>query len=266
MKLTLGSSALKLIGSAIDKLFDSIRGQVLGGKYRPNKRLYIAYKPTLTLTDIFNQASSEEGVSPNEEARDSLLEISSSYLDATQAKAKAKITQKIQSFLHEASTGKIETDLQAVLTGQLYETLGETTRDIKRILETESTIARNVALSDGIGRNAASVGIEDPSVYFVIVRDGKCCGDCLRLHMLSDEITPRVWKQSELQSGYWKRGSDTPSVSGIHPHCRCSLTSVYPGFGFNTSGMITYIKPGHDEYRRQKGLEAPKEDSKKESI
>jgi hypothetical protein len=254
MKPSIGKSALKLIHSAIDSLFERLRLQILGNKApMPGKRLYFAYKPALTLTSIYNSASEEEGVKPHEDTRNHLLAISESYLDAAQAKARAKVSNTIQTYLSEVDKSK-KTDVKSDLGGQLAEVMADVHKDIKRIIETESTIHRNTALSDGIGRNAAAVGVEDPVVFFVVVRDNSLCGSCLSLHMLPNGTTPRVWKMSELQSGYWKRGSDTPSVCGLHPHCRCTLTSLYPGYGFNASGHVTYISPGYSEFNAQRGL------------
>ena len=251
---TLGASALKLIQSVVDKLFDNLRGQVLGGKFAPKKRLYFTYKPALTLTDIYNQASAEEGVKPNEDALHSLLDISTSYLDATQAKTKAKVAQKIQSFLQDAENQGVKTNVETVLRGQLYDVMGETTRDLKRIYETESTVVRNHSLADGIVRNAAAVGIDDPTIFWIIVRDGKCCLECLRLHTLPGGIIPKVWKMSEVGSGYHKKGENNPKTCGLHPHDRCLFSTLLPGYGFNSGGFVTYISPQHDEYSHQRGL------------
>jgi len=64
-------------------------------------------------------------------------------------------------------------------------------------------------------------------------------------------MTPRVWKMSELKSGYHKRGAACPCVSGMHPHCRHTLCAVMPGYGFR-GGKIAWIETGHDELGKQR--------------
>jgi hypothetical protein len=256
VKPTLGASALKLITGAVDSLFRRLRGQVLGDKAPEGKALYFSYKPTHTLSNLFGVSSAEEGVKENPNTLGGLLSITSSYLDAAQSKTKAKVTQAVQSYLAGVGSRGDKTDIKKTLGEQLSEVMAETHHDVKRILETEGAIYRNVATLDGIGRNAAAVGVEDPVVFFVIVRDSSCCADCRRLHMLEDGKTPRVWLQSELQTGYWKRGSDTPSICGVHPHCRCLPTSLFKGYGFNSGGFVTYISPEHDEFQKQR-LDSP---------
>lgn len=253
MKPRLGPAAVRLIETAISKLFEKIREHTFGDKHPTGKRLYVAYKPELTLKGIFNAGASEEGVKPSEDLFKTLIKISGSYLDAAEAKAKAKTVQAVQAFLIDAGNKGVKTDVETVLGGKLYEILGETQRDVKRIMETESTVVRNTSIMDGIVRSNAAAGIEDPTVFFVTVRDQHRCDECTRLHVQPDGVTPRVWKLSELGSGYHKRGEPTPKVGGLHPHCRCVLTTLLPGYGFNAAGKVQYKSPGYDEFKTQRG-------------
>jgi hypothetical protein len=103
---------------------------------------------------------------------------------------------------------------------------------VEAIVDTEASNARNVSLMDGIVRINAVRGIDDPVVYFVVVRDNVTCPECIKLHLLEDKRTPRVWKLSEVGQGYHKRGDDHPKIGGLHPHCRCTMVTLLPGFGF----------------------------------
>ena len=123
------------------------------------------------------------------------------------------------------------------------------------IMETESTIHRNTSIMDGIVRSNAAAGIEDPTVFFVTVNDQHRCDECTRLHVQPDGITPRVWKLSELGAGYHKKGEENPKIGGLHPHCRCVLTTLLRGYGFSGAGRVQYIRPGHDEFAAQRGME-----------
>ena len=84
------------------------------------------------------------------------------------------------------------------------------------------------------------------------VRDQHRCDECTRLHMMPDGVTPKVWKLSDVGSGYHKKGQSQPKVGGLHPHCRCMLTHLLSGYGFDASGRVTYIAAGHDEYENQR--------------
>lgn len=249
----LSAGAVKLIRGAIDRLFDRIRDHVIGDKTPRGKRLYIAYRPELTLKGIFNAAAQEEGVVPHEDVFKTLADISVSYLDATREKMKAKTVHAVQGFLQDAYNTGVETSLSTVLAGKLYEVQGDITRDVRRIFETESTVVRNTSIMDGVVRSNAAVGIDDPVVFFVTVRDQHRCDECTRLHVSADGVTPRIWKLSELGSGYHKRGEDAPKVGGLHPHCRCVLTTLLPGYGFDAAGKVTYKSPGFDEFSAQRG-------------
>jgi hypothetical protein len=82
--------------------------------------------------------------------------------------------------------------VETVLGGQLADVWGKTTNDVKRMIDTEATGARNMGTLEGIIGVNASEGIEDPMVYFVVVRDQHLCDECKRLHLLPDETTPRA--------------------------------------------------------------------------
>ena len=131
---------------------------------------------------------------------------------------------------------------------------GDVTTHVHTILDSEINTARNVSIVEGITEYNASVGVDDPVMFFVIVRDGNVCNECIRLHMMPDGVTPRVWKMSEIGSGYHKKGDPNPKIAGLHPHCRCCPTTLLSGFGFNSSGMVTFIGKGHDEFAKQRGL------------
>jgi hypothetical protein len=122
---------------------------------------------------------------------------------------------------------------------------------MKLIAEAETTKTRNMGYTMDIARKSELAGIEDPTVFFIIVRDGVTCKECLRLHMLEDEVTPKVYKMSDLSMGYHRRGENRPSACGEHPHCRCSLTQLSPGWGFK-NGFVSFISLNHDEYKAQR--------------
>jgi hypothetical protein len=43
-----------------------------------------------------------------------------------------------------------------------------------------------------------------------------------------------------LGHGYHKKGEPNPKVGGLHPHCRCTMVTLMPGYGFDAGGMIKF--------------------------
>lgn len=257
-KSPISKTARKAIEVAVDALFERAKARLLGPD--PTKRtalggksLVFSFIPEYTLSGLFTAASKEEGVStPNHDLLAGLLKIAGSYLDATREKTKAQVVQSVQSFLQDTSTKGIKTDVETVLGGQLSDLWGKVNADVRKIVETETTVARNMGVDDAIQRISAMQGIDDPVVFFVVVRDGLRCKECTRLHLLENGTTPRVYLRSEVGAGYHKRGDANPKVGGLHPHCRCVLSVLNPGFGFDAGGRVIWKSYGWDELKHQR--------------
>lgn len=249
---TLSLPAIKLIERAVDTLFDRAKARYIGPQSLP-KRIYLGFRPEFSLPGIFHNASREERAVPDQKVLAGLLNNASNYLDAYRSSTKAQVVKKVQAFLNEAHAMGVDTDLPTVLGGQLADVWTKTTHDVKRLIDTEATTARNMGTLDGIIGVNASEGIEDPIVYFVVVHDKSLCDECRRLHLMPDETTPRLWYLSEIGHGYHSRGEETPKVSGLHPHCRCTMVTLMPGYGFGGSGAVKFISLDHDEMKAQRG-------------
>ncbi len=241
-------AAVAAIELAVEKIFHRAKSRFLGKipPYTP-KGIILSVNPNLSIGSIFKLAAKTEGVQHNEDLLSAIQRIGMGYLEATKEKAKAKTIHKVQTFLTDAHNKNIDTDVETILGGEISNLWGEITTDVKRIVETESTMARNASLMDSITKVNLSAGINDPLVFFVVVRDTTLCKECLRLHVMPDGITPRVWKMSEVGSGYHK-------VGGLHPNCRCILVTLLPGYGFDAAGHVDYKSPGYSEYNTQRGV------------
>jgi len=123
---------------------------------------------------------------------------------------------------------------------------------MRRLIDTEAQNVRNTGVLDGIIKVNAAHDIEDPVIYFVVVRDNYLCPECKRLHLLEDEKTPRLWYLSELGHGYHKKGQSNPKLGGLHPNCRCSLVPLMPGFGFSKDGFTTFRGTKYDAIKEQR--------------
>jgi uncharacterized protein YqgV (UPF0045/DUF77 family) len=255
----LGARAVSKIHAAVEALFDRAKARFLGRRPPKEIRIGIRTPPVgvrddLTLGGVFDHSAQSEGFKPSENLRESLNRVASGYLDAHKELAKVKAVNAVHNWLQEAAAKKTKTDVDTVLGGELTDLMREVTANVKKIAEAETNRAKNSGTIDGIAKIAAVTGQDDPLVYFVIVRDGHVCDECLRLHQVTGTISgpPKVYKLSEVGHGYHKKGQENPKVTGLHPHCRCSLVYIGKGFGFNDEGKLTYISNDHDEWSAQR--------------
>lgn len=243
----------------MDELFDRARYRLLGRGLEKIIRFTARpaqHREDLSLGGLFDQASRSEGMQPSERLKGSVERVADQYLSAHRELAKARVTHAVQSFLTDAEARGEVPDVRKVLGGELAVLMGTVVRDVRRVVDTEATRAKNTGVLDAVTKINAVAGVDDPVVYFVVVRDQYLCPECKRLHLLSDGVTPRLWLLSEVGAGYHKRGDQAPKVGGLHPHCRCQLVTLMRGWGFDAAGKVTHVGPDHDEFARQRGLEA----------
>lgn len=244
----LTAQEIALIHMHVDNVFARLKTRFLGPK---RGALSIAYQfqPSLSLPGLFTAANQEEGnASPDKDLLRSLLRVAESHIEAQRDTTKANVVRTIDAFCR----GKRTPDTRALLSGQLADVWKKTAESVKKIIDTEGTTVRNAGALDGITKVNASFGIEDPIIYFVVVRDNLLCTECRRLHLMSDGITPRLWRTSEIGHGYHKKGDSFPKIGGTHINCRCSIVTLMPGYGFDGAGMVVFIDPQHDEYAKQR--------------
>ncbi len=249
-KLNLGKGAVKVIEDAVDNLFARLKKRVLG-HWMQDKKLKLQINPDFTLPALFRAASIEERNKPDEDLLHSLMRTANGYLDAQNVSTRTQAVKAVESFLREAHASGVDTDMETVLGGTLSDIMGRAKSGVRRIIDTEATAVRNTGTLDGVVKVNAAQGIEDPIVYFIVVRDVDLCDECRRLHLRADG-KPRLWKMSELGHGYHKKGEENPKLGGLHPHCRCSLATLLPGYGFDSkTKKIDYVAPDWDEYEHQ---------------
>lgn len=255
MKRSLPRSIVKAIYAAVDSVFNKAITRLTA---RPpvDKRIYIGGgKPRRTLASLFEAASAEEHAKADQDVLRTLLDVAEGFIDAQRHSTKAHVVKSVEAWLNKAAATGVETDVETVLQGELAGVFRKATEGIQKIVATESNVAKNTGTLDGVVRVNAASGIEDPVVYFVVVRDNSLCPECKRIHLMADEKTPRLWYLSEVGHGYHKKGEENPKLAGLHPNCRCSMATLLPGYGFDGAGMVSYIKPDHIEIDAQRGVE-----------
>lgn len=248
----LSSSGKESIGIAVEKMFDSLAYSLLGNipKLR-NKSAFFGSQSPFSLAHIFVQAIGNK--EPNHFEKDvlrSILNSSYGYIESLKNKTSSNVVEAVDAAVKEAKIKN--TYISSAQVAELISAeMTKARAHMKLIAEAESTKTRNMGHTMEIASKAQSQGIEDPTVFFIIVRDGQTCKECIRLHMLPDGVTPKVYKMGELSMGWHIRGDDRPSACGEHPHCRCSLSQLPHGWGFK-DGFVSFISSNYDEYSNQR--------------
>ncbi len=231
--MALPVKTINAIHRIVDLLFDRINGSLLGPEFinkRKDKDIFVSFKPHLSLPGIYTLAAKEEAAEPNKEMLDSLVHVANGYIEAQRHATKAQIIKSISTYLQDAKKAGVKTDLKTVLNGELVGLMGRVKGNVLKIVASEANTAKNLGTLEGIVKINALNGISDPTVAFIGPNDKEVCEECKRVLYTTFPI-PKVFKLSEVKSGYHKRGEDTPSMSGIHPHCFVGSTRLHTQFG-----------------------------------
>lgn len=253
MQPRLSKGAIKELERRVDEMFDGLLTRLLGGFFS-GKNLFVKVDPVMSLPGLFTSAVSEEGGTVDVDLLQNLADVVKHLVDKQRADAKAVTTRRIQMLLEDVKAGHIKPEhFRNHIEGELTDTWSRITSNVERVVNTETQHATTLGLKDGIDQMNLVRGITDPVVVFIPKQDHALCDECRRTHLIG--TTPRCWYHSEVSSDYHQRGEDRPSWHLLHPHCRCALATVLPGFGFDAGGRVTFIKDGflELEYQRASG-------------
>jgi hypothetical protein len=250
----ISSSTKTKIYELVDEMFDRMAVGLLGEipSLRNKKSIVFTSRPDYTLAHLFLKSlESTRPLPAEEEAMKNILSTAEEYVNSLRSKTKAQLVEKVDAYVREKRMKGFAPN-SIDIKNHVQEAFGTAKKHFKVIAEAETTKARNMGRALQIGKVASSQGVSDPNVFFVVIKDGVTCGECIRLHLMPDKVTPKVWKLSEIGFNYHKKGENFPKIAGLHPSCRCFLTFLAPNFGFK-NGQVAYIGEGHDEYKAQKG-------------
>lgn len=252
----ISSSTKTKIHELVDDFFDRMSVNLLGDipSLRKKKSIIFTSRPDFTLAHLFLKGLESDRPLPAEvDALKNLLSTAEEYVQSLRAKTKAQLTEKIDAYVKEKRLKGIA-PTTVDIKQHVQDAFSSARSHFKTIAESESTKARNMGRAMNIGKVAAAQGVEDPTVFFVVLRDEKTCEHCMQAHLLPDKVTPRVYRLSEVKFGYLTKNEKgkSVSISGQHCNCRCSLSFLSPNFGFK-GGQVSYIAEGHDEYKKQRG-------------
>ncbi len=256
MIASLSESARLLVEGELDNIFDRLIISFLGPTAPTKSKTIVftaSYNQTLSLPGIYFGSMEASGKpAQNLDTLKSAVRVASNYMESLRSQSKAKVIHTIETELANHQRGISEEDFRDKIKNSLEETMTLVTSDLKRIVATESTKAKNIAAMEAISQIGRDMEVKDPIVFFAVTKDKRMCKECKRLHLQPDEFIPKVWKLSEIKHDYHKRGESTPSVHGLHPHCRCFLTILPPGYSFDKEGRIKYVSFYYNEYSKQR--------------
>mgnify|MGYP001577334861 CR=1 FL=1 len=243
--------ALKALDVKIDDIFDTLLAN-LTGVFQGGKRLWLRIVTEQTIPGLYTDAAAAEGGWPSRENLDRLVGICTDLIDKHRADAKANVKQRLSAVLESAAQDHPDQPVAKVLEGALAEVWDKVTANVQRVVETETWRAQALGIREGIGHVAAALDIADPVIFFLCVKDNRLCEECRRLHLMPDGQQPRLWYSSELKSGYHKKGDSVPNWDGLHPSCRCQLTTLMPGYTFTSGGRVSYKEEKWNEIEKQR--------------
>lgn len=246
---TLSKGAVREIGAHVDNVFDGVKQRLLGPDFYRTRKSVFVHVPKYSLPELYRDSARDESVTPNEAILASLAKVAEGYLDAQKEITKARVIHSVNVWLATPS----EKPIEEVLGEELKVMWTKVKAEVAKIANSEGTTARNLGTLEGVVKTNALLGIEDPIVAFIGPNDDYTCEECIRVLYQKDKVTPKVFKLSEVSHAYHERGTDTPSISGMHPQCRHSLVTIMPGYGFDENGKIKYRGRDHSELEAQRG-------------
>lgn len=249
----LSLKAVEAIERIVSERFDKVGMQFLGLVPAITKTKRIVFSSAKnSLTSLFLQALGTRNPNKNEEETlKVILRIANGYVDALKERTQARIVHDINAYIRDQNSKNKPVSLDK--TKDIFrKEMDKAGKHFKLIANSESNKTTNVGTALQISKVAESQGIEDPTVFFIITHDDRTGFYEYVLHTLPDKKTPRLWKLSEISTNYYKPGEQYPSICGLHPNCRCKITYLAKGFGFDENGKVKYKGKDWDEFKYQR--------------
>ena len=245
------------IAQTIERLiknkFDNLSLDLLGFKPKLNKEKRITFSSSKNsiLSLFLGALDSKSPTKSEEQILKLMLSVANGYVNALRDKTISKVLNDVNGYYigRNINQKNIET---SDIVNIIEDNMDKAKNHFKMIANSESNKAINTGSALQITKMSEQKGEEDPTVFFIVTVDDKTGPEEFVLHLLPDKVTPRLWKLSEVENSYHKIGDSRPKVQGLHPHCRCKITYLAKGWGFDNSGHIKYISPDHDELKEQR--------------
>jgi hypothetical protein len=249
----LSAKSLKSLENTLKSKFDRLSLRFLGLIPRRIEEKHVIFKTSKeNLISIFLRSLGTRN--PNkleEQTLKTMLNVANGYMNSLRDKTVAKVVHDVDSYVRNQKSQDKSISINAI-NKMVEKEMDKASNHIKLIANAESNKAGNVGTALQIAKIAEERKEDDPTIFFIVTIDDVTGPEEFVLHLLPDEKTPRVWKLSEIGHEYHKVGDPNPKLPGLHPNCRCKLTYLAPGWGFDASGRITYKGPNWDEFKSQR--------------
>lgn len=249
----LSLKAVEAIEKMVGDKFDTVAMQFLGIVPKVSKTKRIVFSTAKnSLTSLFLQALGDR--TPNKSEEDTLkiiLRIANNYVEALKERTQARVVQNINAYILNQKSEDKPAKMKEIK--KIFgDEMDKAKSHFKMIANTESNKTTNVGTALQIVKVGEANGEDDPTVFFIVTIDDVTGDEEFVLHLLPDKKTPRVWKLSEIGHGYHKKGESNPKFPGLHPNCRCKLTYLAKGFGFDDNGNVTWKGKDWNEFEHQR--------------
>lgn len=266
----MNKTTFKFINDYIKSTISNLKLNLLGPKHLTSddmKRITFSFKkfdPKTTVEAAYLDGNLvNNGMKEAIDAKtvDKLEQTAISYLDKLESKSITDVHRVVTNYSHEQDMiEKTVADLQEQakrikslkkdLKKQLEREIKSLNYSATMIVEDQLNQGQAFGSLDGILAMSKSIGIDDPTVVKIPVKDKLLCVKCRNLHLMPDGVTPKAYKLSELAATAGDYKNPVPSIGPAHINCRCQITLISPNFGFR-NGRIDYIGKDHDEYKHQ---------------
>jgi hypothetical protein len=244
----------RAIDQAVDKIYDRLTIRLTGHPLT-GSNLFITYNYG-ALPETYKEALDVYGGTLNKQQLDALVDLTRDYLQKHRHATKAATKQAIQAIYQDVNSGVIKTEhIQNHIDSMLQNIFATASNGVETLVTNELEKVKSWGLKESIEHVNDRAGVVDPVIVFIPVKDQYLCDECETLHLMHDKVVPKAWYYSEVQSGYFHRGDDVPSWNLLHPHCRCSPSTVLPGFGFDGNGHVVWIGDSFSEIDFQRSEE-----------
>lgn len=249
----LSLKAVEAIERMVSDRFDKIGMDFLGIVPKISKTKKIVFSTAKnSLTSLFLQALGTRNPNGSEEEMlKVILRIANGYVDSLKERTQARIVQNINAYVsnQQSNNNPVSVDKTKKIFRDEMDKAG---KHFKLIANSESNKTANTGTALQISKVAESQGVKDPTVFFIVTIDDVTGPEEFVLHLLPDRKTPRCWKLSEIGNEYHKKGENNPKFAGLHPNCRCKITYLALGFGFDENGKVKYKGKDWDEFEYQR--------------
>jgi hypothetical protein len=220
-KRILPNSAKSLINDEIAKIFERLKMRLLSPFYKPSMDLsHLKHDKFLSMPGLYLSAYTDANPDkrPSLEALKALIRTTENYINIQEQKLKDRSFEVVEDALQSASISP-DYDYQQELNSALLKVFDQTQNTTKTVLETELQRVKTIGLQEGTLDLLERQGISDPTIAFLTRQDEYVCKFCKEFYMLDDGVTPRVYKLSEVKSGYLDKKAPSPHLAPLHPNC-----------------------------------------------